>query len=187
MAAQEVQKRRHEKGEAEMRAQRAESIGSALLLDLRNGTKDTQLARDYAEGLLTRIESIIHDENSRCDPELHLECVSLPLRSGSMFNVVLQDEGACGSKEQRFAIAQRGRKASRSIYSGNFYRMHCCDVMHVHFAAPLSYLFVLLQAEHREWDQMLGSPSPKKMISNGHLPDIHNKDVRNKRMNPPRC
>jgi hypothetical protein len=25
---------------------------------------------------------------------------------------------------------------------------------------------------------MLGSPSPKKMIGNGHLPDIHNKDVR---------
>ena len=66
MAAQEVQKLRHEKSEAEMRAQRAEAIGSALLLDLRNGTKDTQLARDYAEGLLTRIESIIHDENSRC-------------------------------------------------------------------------------------------------------------------------
>lgn len=120
MAAQEVQKLRHEKGEAEMRAQRAEAIGSALLLDLRNGTKDTQLARDYAEGLLTRIESIIHDENSRCDSELHLECVSLPLRSGSIFNVVLKDEGACGSKEQRFAIAQRGRKASRSIYSGKF-------------------------------------------------------------------
>jgi hypothetical protein len=36
-----------------------------------------------------------------------------------------------------------------------------------------------VQAEHREWDQMLGSPSPKKMIGNGHLPDIHNKDVRN--------
>ena len=66
MAAQEVQKLRHEKSEADMRAQRAEAIGSALLLDLRNGTKDTQLARDYAEGLLTRIESIIHDENSRC-------------------------------------------------------------------------------------------------------------------------
>jgi hypothetical protein len=65
MAAQEVQKLRHEKSEADMRAQRAEAIGSALLLDLRNGTKDTQLARDYAEGLLTRIESIIHDENSR--------------------------------------------------------------------------------------------------------------------------
>ena len=75
MAAQEVQKLRHEKGEAEMRAQRAESIGSALLLDLRNGTKDTQLARDYAEGLLTRIESIIHDENSRCDAESYLECL----------------------------------------------------------------------------------------------------------------
>jgi hypothetical protein len=43
---------------------------------------------------------------------------------------------------------------------------------------PLS---LLLQAEHREWDQMLGSPSPKKMIGNGHLPDIHNKDVRKQR------
>jgi hypothetical protein len=73
MAAQEVQKLRHEKSESEMRAQRAEAIGSALLLDLRNGTKDTQLARDYAEGLLTRIESIIHDENSRYNSELKLE------------------------------------------------------------------------------------------------------------------
>jgi hypothetical protein len=41
-----------------------------------------------------------------------------------------------------------------------------------------------LQAEHREWDQMLGSPSPKKMIGNGHLPDIHNKDVRMQRVQP---
>ena len=75
MAAQEVQKLRHEKSEAEMRAQRAEAIGSALLLDLRNGTKDTQLARDYAEGLLTRIESIIHDENGRYAFESCLECL----------------------------------------------------------------------------------------------------------------
>ena len=73
MAAQEVQKLRHEKSEAEMRAQRAEAIGSALLLDLRNGTKDTQLARDYAEGLLTRIESIIHDENGRYASQSYLE------------------------------------------------------------------------------------------------------------------
>jgi hypothetical protein len=42
----------------------------------------------------------------------------------------------------------------------------------------LAYLSQLFQAEHREWDQMLGSPSPKKMIGNGILPDIHNKDVR---------
>jgi hypothetical protein len=42
----------------------------------------------------------------------------------------------------------------------------------------LMFFSQLLQAEHREWDQMLGSPSPKKMISNGHLPDIYNKDVR---------
>ena len=74
MAAQEVQKLRHEKSEADMRAQRVEAIGSALLLDLRNGTKDTQLARDYAEGLLTRIESIIHDENSRCGFQTYLQC-----------------------------------------------------------------------------------------------------------------
>jgi|LauGreDrversion4_2_1035121.scaffolds.fasta_scaffold423683_3 hypothetical protein len=42
----------------------------------------------------------------------------------------------------------------------------------------LACLSQLFQAEHREWDQMLGSPSPKKMIGNGILPDIHNKDVR---------
>ena len=81
MAAQEVQKLRHEKSESEMRAQRAEAIGSALLLDLRNGTKDTQLARDYAEGLLTRIESIIHDENGRYKLELITQHVSVHLFS----------------------------------------------------------------------------------------------------------
>ena len=44
-------------------------------------------------------------------------------------------------------------------------------------ALVLMRLSQMIQAEHREWDQMLGSPSPKKMIGNGHLPDIHNKDV----------
>jgi hypothetical protein len=52
------------------------------------------------------------------------------------------------------------------------------DALYLLICVCLVCLSQLFQAEHREWDQMLGSPSPKKMIGNGILPDIHNKDVR---------